>query len=269
MIGRRSVLWSALGASLAGAPAVAAARDTEAIELEPYVGRLRAFDLMINGARARLLFDTGAGLTSVTPAFAARLGLAPWGQATGFRASGERVAFQRLANVDIAAPGFSARRELFVFDLSQVLPEDLPPIDGVAGLDLFDGRAVTLAHGLTRLRVERAHRLGRSSGRMRLCREAGGAGLTVFVPAATPRGDIWLLLDSGNLGGIRLSPAAHSALGAGGQVMLAIDGAEPLETAPEIVEGLIHDGMLDADFIARHDVTLDLARQRIWWRAHT
>lgn len=238
----------------------------EAIELEPYIGRLKALELIINGASARLLFDTGAGLTSITPAFAARLGLAPWGQVTGFRASGERVAFQRLASVDIGAPGFSARREIFVFDLSQVLPDGLPPIDGVAGLDLFEGRAITLTHGLRRLRVERAHRLGQFSGRMRLCREGGGAGLTVFVPATTPRGDIWLLLDSGNLGGIRLSPSAHSALGASGRVMLTVDGAQPMEAAPEIVEGLIHDGMLDADFIARHDVTIDLARQRIWWR---
>lgn len=266
MTNRRSLLCGAMGASLAGAPA-AFARDTVSIALEPYVGRLRAFDLTINGERARLLFDTGAGLTSVTPAFATRLGLAPWGQATGFRASGERVDFQRLANVDIAATGFAARREIFVFDLSRILPEGLPPIDGVAGLDLFEGRTITLAHGLSHLRVERSHRFGRASGRMRVCREAGGAGLTVYVPAASAQGDIWLLLDSANLAGLRLSPPAHAALGAHARVMLSVDGAEPAEAAPDIVAGLIHDGMLDADFIARHDVTIDLARQRIWWRA--
>ena len=159
------------------------------------------------------------------------------------------------------------RREIFAFDLASLLPSDLPPIDGVAGLDLFDGRVVTLSHGLRQLRVENLTSRRRSSARVRLCREAGGAGLTVFVPAASPLGDLWLLLDSGNLGGIRLSPSAHSALGGGAQLNLAVDGATPARVAPEVVEGLIYDGALDAGFIGAHDVTIDLAMQRIWWRS--
>lgn len=241
------------------------------VALRGYVGALKTIDVVIDGRPARLLFDTGAGVTSVTPRFAQEIGCAPWGQITAFRMNGDRVSFQRCGHSQVSINGFEAQRDLFVFDLNAVLPEGLPPIDGIAGLDLFDGETVTLVHGLSALRVEsvRSQRRvtrGLRAGRIRLAREASGAGLTVFTPVHTARGDLWLLVDSGNLSGLRLSGSARDALGSVGDIAVGVDGAAPVEVHPEIVADLIYDGALNAEFIAAHDLTLDLACQRAWWR---
>jgi hypothetical protein len=257
---------------LAGAEdASARPRSPVQVELRPYVGELKTIDVVIAGRQARLLFDTGAGLTAITPQFARSIGCEPWGQLAGFRMNGERVDFQRCGRIALQMGAFSVQRELSVFDLASLLPAGLPPIDGVAGLDLFENETVTLTRGLAALRIESARSQRRATsglrgGRIRLSREAGGAGLTVFAPARSPRGDLWLLVDSGNLAGLRLSPASVEALGGGETLTVAVEGAPAVAIEPEIVAELIYDGALNAAFIGAHDVTLDLANQRGWWR---
>ena len=241
------------------------------IELQPYRNRLRTVEVVIGGQPARMLFDTGAGITLVSPSLARAFGCEPWGQIVGFRMNGERVSFQRCAEQTVHLGAFSVRRDLAVFDVGALLPADWPPIDGVAGLDLFEDETITLTHGLGALRIEspRSQRRathGLTAGRIRLSREAGGAGLTAFAPVASPRGDLWLLIDSGNLAGFRLSPLSFEVLGGGERINVSVAGAAPTEIEPEVVPDLIYDGALNAAFIAAHDVTLDLGRRQAWWR---
>lgn len=259
------------GAIALGPTETRASVPTE-IPLAAFVGQLKTISVTIEGRAARLLFDTGASLTSITPAFADRIGRTPWGHVTGFRMNGERVSFQRCSEVRIAAGDFVSTRELSVFDLSTVLPPQLPPIDGIAGLDLFDGFAVTLSE-LSSLRVETQTSLrritrGLQAAPIRTAREAAGAGVAVFVPVTSAAGTLWFLLDSGNLAGIRMHPAAYFALGGSDSsaVALPVVGAGLQETTPDIVEALIYDGALDAGFLSARTVTIDIARHRIWWR---
>lgn len=267
-------IWTkalALVAGLLLAPAAADARD---LKLSPFVGALRTVEIEIGGKPATLLFDTGAAITSVTPEFAATVGCAPFGAISGFRMDGQRVTMQRCAAMPVRIGAAAAPRDLGVFDLKTVLPAGLPHLDGVAGLDLFDGRTITLPSGLGAIRIEtptssRRATAGLAPARLRLARESGGVGLTAFCAARGPHGDIWLLLDSGNLAGLRLHPWAATDLGvtgAHGTIRLALEGASPVDADAEIVDGLIYDGALDAHFVMAHTVTLDLARGRVWWR---
>jgi hypothetical protein len=222
-----------------------------------------------------MIFDTGAGITSITPAFAAQVGCVPYGLITAFRMDGQRVAFQRCPALRTRIGAVSAQRELGVFDLASVLPQGLPPVDGVVGLDLFEGRIITILPELSGIRMETQRSLARAVGarppaRLRLAREAGGAGLTAFVRAQSRIGDVWMLLDSANLAAPRLHPWARAALSAESvaspTIRLSIEGAAPMIDDVEVIDTLIYDGALNAAFIARYAVTLDLARGRVWWR---
>jgi hypothetical protein len=217
-----------------------------------------------------LIFDAGAGITSVTPEFAAQIGCEPRGHVFAFRMNGERVAFRLCPALSVHIGGAQTERDLGVFDLGAVLPQGLPHVDGIAGLDLFDGRIITILPGLSGLRFETRSSLRRAVGgstpaRLRIAREAGGLGLTVFCPARSRQGDVWLLLDSANLAGVRLHPWAAAALAdpteatRTSRVQLFIEGAAPETIEPEIVDELIYDG-------ERRAITLDLARGRAWWQ---
>jgi hypothetical protein len=279
--GQRVARIALMIALLVSSPAALArpdsARDT--IPLRPYVASLRTLDLEVGGQTARMIFDTGAGVSVLTPEFAARVGCAPHGRITAFRMTGERVEMQRCPALRVRLDRDLGAHEFGVLDLGAILPDGLPPIDGVVGLDVFDGLAITIHRDLSAIAIEDGNQLRRIArnagpGRLRLAREAGGAGLSAFVPISSPHGDLWLLVDSANLAGVRLHPLAYRALAgstpssglAAPPVTIRIDGATPHQVTPEIIDTLIYDGALDASYIADFDVTLDLANERIWWR---
>lgn len=269
------MLWRLLFVVLAawGLAGGAAGEGVTELPLNPYVGQLKTIELTIDGRRARLLFDTGAGVTAVTPEFATSIGCEPAAVITAFRMDGERVTFQRCLSASRLTQGrFSTSQSLAVFDLSRVLPAGLPPVDGVAGLDLFRGRVISLEKNLAGIRLETRTSLQRiaragAPSRIRLAQEAGGAGLTVFAPMRVGGGDIWFLIDSANLAGVRLHPTVRALLGGRQSVALSIEGAREEMVAPEIVDGLIYEGAINEAFMSQYEITLDLAEARAWWNA--
>lgn len=239
----------------------------EPVALSAYVGNFLTMDVEIQGQRARLLFDTGAGITSITPAFAARVGCTPYGAIIGFRVSGERVAFQKCADVSIVAGGRRTTHEIGVFDVTALLPADWPPIDGVIGLDAFEGAEITLNL------VDRELSVGRRTGRdwrqgdLRLQREMGGMGLTAFARVEAQTGSLWMLLDSGNMGPTLLSPGALAQLNATApppSLFVSGAGAHAVEAA--LLESSIYDGNLSWAFLRDFEIAFDLRRSQIWWR---
>lgn len=251
-----------------------AAAEPVDLQLQPYVAMLRTIDVEIGGRPAHMLFDTGAGISSITPEFAAQIGCAPFGEITSFRMDGERVRFQRCAPAPSRIGRETALREFAVFDLQSVLPEGLPHLDGVLGLDAFAGKTITLLPNLSGLRIESrasARRTTRDleTSRARMFREASGRGLTMFAPASSPHGDLWLLLDSANLAGVRLHPWAQQALLSdrpGPAIEMMVEGAGPWRGEAALDADLIYDGALDAQFMASHAITMDLRDGRLWWR---
>jgi hypothetical protein len=239
----------------------------EPLPLSRYVGNFVVADVEIGGQHARLLFDTGAGVTSITPAFAQRIGCAQRGSLTGFRVSGERIALQKCEQVHVSIGRRQIVRDLGVFDLATLLPADLPALDGVIGLDAFDGAEITLR--LSDRTIDVGHRQGRGwrEGEIRVQREMGGLGVSVFTRAQAHEGSLWMLLDSGNVGPALLSPGALSQLNTTTPpASLTVAGVGLHEVQSSQLASSIYDGNLGWAFLRDFEIALDLRHNRIWWR---
>ncbi len=89
---RLKQLVTALLLSFFGAVCAEAARaEAVTIPLQSYVDGLYTVQLTVNGQTGTFLFDTGEGLSVLSPDFATRVHCEPWGQITGFRFSGDRL----------------------------------------------------------------------------------------------------------------------------------------------------------------------------------
>lgn len=252
--------------------------DPVVIPLKPYVSLLRVVGVTMKGKTRSFLFDTGGGLAFVTPELAKEIGCEPFGRLTGFRNDGARIDASRCPAADFEIGSFRAHvDDVGVFDLMSLL-KGLPELGGLIGLPAFEGETITIDLASNRLIVETpesaAMRIrSMKEIRVRPAREPGGAGLDLFVAVDTPRGPIWLELDSGNLDAVRLSPPAIDQLGvdlrAGDlkTVALPISGYGPVEVSA-VRRDIIYDGLLDARFMQGFVFTIDLAHMRAWMAPH-
>jgi len=260
------------GASAAPKPALI-------IDLTPHLGgtemmTLRAF---VRGHEGNFIFDTGGGISYVSPAFAQAIGCKPWGQITGFTLVGQRLDMPRCDGVSFEIQGqrFGAPTS-GVFDIMKFMPPNVPRIDGSVGLDVFAGSAVTLSLAQRKLTVESASSLAArmKAGKevpVRLNREAGGASLAVYVAVPTDGGMAWMELDSGNGGAnvigkhlaalLKLDPNKNEPQ----RASFTLAGGIPVEGMARVNEKLIMDGNIGTRFLIDWDVTLDLAKGRAWF----
>lgn len=243
----------------------------EAVEipLEPYIGRLPTIRAAAGSTPLRLIFDTGGGETIISPAIAATLGCVPTGRGVGYRASGERIEYRHCPQVTLTIGGVAfEHEEIAVWDVQAVLPEGVPPVDGVLSLKTFRSRPFTLrlADGLLVLESDAslARRVTAMAAlRTRLATGASGGELTVFAHAGTPH-PAWYLLDSGNLDVVRVAPqVAGRDAGATWNAELALDGLPARPAEFRSVE-LIHDGVLSEAYLREWTLTFDLAHNRVW-----
>jgi len=254
--------------------ACTAARDTVGrgtapaqVALDPYIGRMVTVDVSIGGDTARLIFDTGGGETFISPEMAKRIGCTPTGRSVGFRMSGERVDFQLCHAVTISIGGVAfEHEELGVWDINAVLPEGVPPVDGVLSLKTFSAQPLTLDLGAGILTLETASSFRdriRDMARLNSRIAPGPAGdeLTVFV-----RGEVdapaWFLLDNGNLDVVQAAPHLGSAENVWEHV-LHLDGMPPVTTSFR-TRDIIYDGVLSEEFMRQWLFSFDLASNEVW-----
>lgn len=269
------LLSSLLAAGLLAAAAVPAAGQTPqpaVIPLEPYLGVLWSFQAKDGG---RYLLDTAGGLTAITPAAAQAAGCEPWGRITGHRMRGDRVDLTRCDKITIQAAGVAlAPPTVGVFDFSKLLPPNAPTLLGSVALDAFAGRAVTLDLGGQKLIVEtpaslKARIKGAAEVPVRFARDAGGLALTPFVPVPTPKGDVWMELDSGSNGAVVVAQHNAALLGLDPDAKtaqpfkLAVRGG-PAADVQAVVMDLVIDGNIGVPVLKDWVVTLDLAGERAW-----
>jgi hypothetical protein len=242
------------------------------ITLEPFVGRLVTVPATLEGKKLSLLLDTGGGQTLITPTAAARIGCTPSGRSIGFRMTGERVVFEQCDASALEVGGRSLPLSgIAVWDVTAVLPKDLPPLDGVLALDTFGGQAFTLELAARRLTLESARSLERRVATMtrvraRTATGLGGADLTVLVHGALEKRG-WFLFDSGNLDMTLAAPhmvqrgvAVPSRLE---PLPLSLDGL-PTVSVPVSVRDIIYDGVLAEDFLRQWIWTFRLATGELW-----
>lgn len=258
--------------------ASASPKPIAVIELLPHPGgtHMMTVRATVNGKDGLFMFDTGGGISYISPDFAKKIGCEPWGQLSGFILTGQRLDMQRCEAVNFGLEG----QRLFaptagVYDIGQFMPKDAPHIDGSISLDILADRTVTLSLRQQTLTIESTDSLKRRSknGReisVRLVRELEGLALAVVAAVQTPRGTAWMELDSGN-GGVNVV-GQHLA----GTFSLDPDKKEPQEgritlSNGQPVEGpfrvnptLIMDGNIGTRFLINWDITIDLAKGRAW-----
>lgn len=277
MIDRRlAVMLLMTAAIFAGGP-IAAQEAPRTAAMGDFFG-IRTVDVTIAGQTHPFLFDTGGGLTAISPALAEAIGCEPWAQIVGFRMTGEKVAMPRCDDVAIRI-GDQALTvpNAGVFDLTPLLPPG-SAIAGLVGLDVLATQPFTLEIAERRLTFETPESLAeRTEGAtelpIRIGRQAGGLTLDVLVPVTTPRGTLWMLLDSGSDAPLQVSPPSAQALGldpdeSGQALTLRLAGAngEIQEESTVRVRDIILDGNIGAPIIRRWTLTLDLAGGKAWIR---
>lgn len=252
-----------------------AAEPVAVLDLAPYVAGLLSVTVAVGDTTYPFIFDTGGGLTLVTPEVAEALGCVPFGRTVGFRHDGEAVEASRCPPVALDIAGWRPPAgELAVWDLMALVPEGLPTLGGLVSLDTFDGLAVTLDLGDERVlvetpgslasRVENAHPVP-----VRVAHQAGGASLDVFLAVEATPGLLWFELDSGNAGPVFIAPHAAEMLGLElsdarpSRVTLVLPGLGPI-TVDAQEKAMIYDGLLNAAFLQDLTMTLDLEYGRAW-----
>lgn len=281
----------ALSAAALSPPMDATERVVEAqpivIPLHAYADTsLQTVQVTLDGKAVPFLFDTGGGLTFVSPDAAKALGCQPFGQATGFRADGEKIAFPRCGPTEISIGDYRAQGEVGVFDLMAMIRKQVegarkqgrevampPTLGGLVGLSSFRHQVLTLDYAHHRIVVEtpqsmRARVASMTPLDMRLATLPSG-GVEVFINAKATKGSLWLQLDSGNDGPTFLAPHAIEQLGLdlpkGEKKRVALDLTH-FQSMPATVarRDMIYDGQLGIDVIGKLIITLDLQHGRAW-----
>jgi hypothetical protein len=254
------------------------ARPLAVIDLEPHPGGtyMMTVKAVVNGQEGRFMFDTGGGISYISPDFAKRAGCDPWGQITGFMLTGQRLDMPRCDRLAFDVKGLHlAAPSLGVYDIGKFMPPNTPAIDGSLALDVFANSAITLSLAHKRLTVESASSLRESMKKgtelpIRLVREAEGLSLSIVAAVQTQKGTAWMEIDSGNGG-------AHVI----GKHMAPIFGLDTEKKEPQSgrltfangiqVDGpfrvnptLTMDGNIGTRFLINWDLTLDLASGRGW-----
>ncbi len=243
------------------------------IPLHRYQGRLRTMRVMVGGTSLEFLFDTGGGLTFVSPAVADRVRCAPAGRSVGYRMSGERLDTPLCENTIPMALGAwnTAVAGAAVFDIMKLLPAGWPPLAGVISLHTFAGRAITLDLAHDRLIVETPSSLaarvrGMTPLEGRLATGMDGAAVSLFVAVLADGGKLWLEVDSGNLDMVLLAPHAARLLGVGhsvANVTLHLGPSHVIKASARRRD-LIYDGVLSEGAMSRDVYTMDLATGKLW-----
>ena len=254
-------------------PSPSSAAKPITIPLHRYQGRLRTIRVTVEGRALEFLFDTGGGLTLVSPAVAERARCAPAGRSVGYRLSGERLDTPLCTRtIPMALGGWqTAVAGAGVLDVMKLLPAGWPPLAGVISLHTFAGRAITLDLAHDKLIVETPASLAaRVRGMVplegRLATGMDGAAVSLFVAARVDGGKLWLEFDSGNLDVVLLAPHAARLLGIGtapSNVTLRLAASHVIKATARRRE-MIYDGVLSAGAIGSDVYTMDLATGKVW-----
>jgi hypothetical protein len=246
--------------------------------LDPHPGGTYMMTLRakVRGHEGTFIFDTGGGVSYLSPSFAQTIGCKPWGQLSGFVLTGQRLDMQRCDDVtfDIDRQQFNAPIA-GVFDLMKYMPPNVPRIDGSIGLDIFAGRAITLNLADRTLTVESQSSLKSKTRRareisIRLVREVEGVALAVVVGVITPEGTAWMEIDSGNGGANviakHIAPLLNLKTGMKEPqpANFKLVGGIPVTGDARVNETLVMDGNIGTRFLVNWDLTLDLAKGRAW-----
>ncbi len=242
------------------------------------LGKAPTINVQVGKKTYLFLFDTGGGITTISPSVAKEIGCEPFGQITGFNAGGTRLDFKRCDNVELKLAGYQTRVNTGVFEIMHFFSPDTKEIGGIISLQTFENRVITIDLSGNLLTVENENSFTERIKDMkplesRIGSQGAGGVIDIFVAANTPKGKIWLEFDTGNFSALLLAPHAQEMLGINFDapnrakmtkpVKLDIVGFGEIEM-PGREREMIYDGMLNYDTISKMTVTIDLRSGKMW-----
>ena len=279
----RSVAVAAIVA-VTGVPAGAAASEVSQPTIFETIPASRQGTLLkarVGGQDGLFLFDTGGGVTIVTPKTVGAVGCHPWGQMTGFRATGQRLDTRRCDDVRLSINGQTLLApSAAVLDVNALVdPKTMPTLAGLIALDVFAGKTITIRPLAHEIVLETTASLGPRIRHareipVRIVRDLEGVALTVDAAVPTAAGRAWMELDTGNLGPVMIGRHVASLVGLDAnersqqEASFSLGGVAQVRE-PERVSDLIMDGDIGESVLRDWDVTLDLAADRAWLQPAT
>jgi predicted aspartyl protease len=242
-----------------------------------HMGMFVTIQVGIGDKTLPFFFDTGGGLTLITPELADYLGLEQFGRVTGFRMNGERLDLIRCEEATLRVGPRDIWTELAVFDLMSLLPPGCSEVGGVVSLHTFKEQIITIDLDSAAVWLETGNSLKQRVETMaplsiRFSRQASGSSIDLFVEVRAKMGSLWVEVDTGNTGPVLLAPHALRQLGlseekgAGpwsGVVRLDIIGLGEIEASAAETD-LSYDGVLNFETIKQLILTIDLPNEQAW-----
>jgi hypothetical protein len=244
------------------------------IPLEPYLRAQAVVHATVNGQPGTFLFDTGEGVSTISPAFAAKIGCKPWGRISGFRMSGERLDHPHCDGITFHLSGQALFAPVVsTVDVMTFIGPDAPPVDGALGLDLFAGHAITIVPRQS-VTIENEESLAARVADaqelpIHIVRDVEGIALSVNGAVRTPEGLAWMELDTGNGGSNVVANHIAPLIGLKPETSTAEPATFELANGI-VVQGmtrtrdLIMDGNIGTQFLNNWVLTLDLRQERAW-----
>ena len=242
------------------------------------LGKAPTVKVQIGSKTLPFLFDTGGGVTIITPDVAREIGCAPFGQITGYNAGGTRIDMKRCDDVEMKIGDFSARIDVGVLEVMTFFGLDTTQIGGFVTLQTFADHAITIDLTGNRLTVENEKSLTERVKDMkplesRLVTGQSGAERIVFVAANSPRGKIWMNFDTGNFGALQFAPHAQEMLGINFDAPNQAKTTKPVKLdlinlgtieMPGRERQMIIDAMLNYETISKMTMTIDVRTGKVW-----
>ena len=250
----------------------------DTIVLKKYVGNLKKVNLSVNGKSFCFLFDTGGGETFISPEVANYLNKTIYGNATGFRMTGEAINYRKCDSVLLTVNSTKLfHPSIGVWDISKVLPKELPKVDGVLSLKSFSDKIITLDLANDRIILETPVSWLRKIKKMtllnsRFANGQDGNELIILLGILRQRHLYWFLFDSGNLDNLLLSHSTAAEWGIqrdtitqrseAGTVTIRIGNKNFSHEAS--ARSLIYDGSLNYSIISKSEFLINFSKKQIW-----
>lgn len=252
------------------------------ISLENYFRTLKSVKVEIENKTYNFLFDTGGGLTIISPEIVKEINKSAYGNSVGFRMSGEKIETKVCDSVNIKIGGINFfHASVGVFDIMDFLPKELKRIDGLISLKTFEQMKIVLNLSENELIVETKKSFGEKIKRMDLVKSrfasgTNGTELNIFIGTPFNNNLWWFLFDSGNISQTKISTIVakewnlkmnkEGEITETGEFKFAI--ANDSITALTVIDKIIYDGALSFDFISQSEYAISFKDKKVWTKKH-
>ena len=248
------------------------------IMLENYFRTLKSIKVEIGGKPYDFLFDSGGGLTFISPEIANDMDKEVYGNFVGFRMSGEKIETKLCDSITIGIGGRNFFHPyLGVFDIMSLLPEEFKRVDGLISLKTFENEIISLNLKENKLLVETEKSYLEKIKNMSLVESQFASGpnggeLTILTGILYKNHYWWFLFDTGNIAQTKISehtakewgidPKNESETSGPGEFTFELAGDSI--SVPIAVDEIIYDGALSFDFINQSVYTISFKEEKLW-----